>query len=320
MKRIILDVDPGIDDSLAILFALKSKELNVEGITVVSGNVELHQATENALKAVHMSGRNDIKVYKGESLPLKKEYIDATDTHGEDGIGENFFSKTPLKHESEYAIDFMLNTIKNNPKEITIVALGPLTNLAVAIQKDPEVMKQVKEVILMGGTAKHQGNCSQVAEYNFWVDPDAAKIVFDSGIDITMVGLDVTHKVVFTPNLREVVNQFKTDLSKYIVDITRFYVDFHWEQERTIGCVINDPLVIGMLLDPTIIKSRKANVDIVTDGIAIGQSLVDFGGVWSNGKCNAKVCMEVDEKRFFELFLKKLFPEFSEDIELALNI
>jgi len=318
-ERIIMDVDPGIDDSLAILLALKSPEIIVEGITVVSGNIEVHQATKNALKAVDMAGSRETKVYKGMALPLIKEYIDATDTHGTDGIGENFFPNPSRTHEKEHAVDFILNTVRNNPGEITLLALGPLTNIAAAIKKDVETMKNVKKLVLMGGTAKHQGNCSAVAEYNFWVDPHAAEILFSSGIEVTMVGLDVTHKIVLTPNLRELINQFNNELSHYIFNITQFYVDFHWQQERTLGCVINDPLAMAILINPSLVQTKDAFVDIVTEGKAEGQSLVDFDGVWTNGKINAKVCMDVDARKFFELFLGRLFPDYLADIEMVLE-
>ncbi|HLR14373.1 MAG TPA: nucleoside hydrolase [Bacillota bacterium] len=318
-ERLIMDVDPGIDDSLAILLALKSPEIIVEGITVVSGNVELHQATKNAMKAVDMSGAWETKVYKGMALPLVKEYIDATDTHGTDGIGENYFPVPSRTHEEEHAVDFILNTVRNNPGEVTLLALGPLTNIAAAIEKDVETMRKVKKLVLMGGTARHQGNCSAVAEYNFWVDPHAAEILFSSGIEVTMVGLDVTHKIVLTPNLRELINQFNNELSRYIFNITQFYVDFHWQQERTLGCVINDPLAVAILVNPSLAQTRDAHVDIVTEGKAEGQSLVDFGGVWTDGKTNAKVCMDVDARKFFELFLGRLFPEHADDIELVLE-
>ena len=307
-ETVIIDVDPGIDDSLAILLALKSPEFDIKGLTVVSGNIEVNQATRNCLKAVQMSGRKDVKVYKGMELPLEKKYTDATDTHGEDGIGENYFDDIELEHESEHAVDFILKTIKENPNEVTIMALGPLTNLAVAINREPETMRKVKKIVVMGGAARFHGNCSPVAEYNFWVDPHAAKILFKAGIkDITLVGLDVTHNIIMSPNIREVIKQLGNATSKYIYDITEFYVDFHWVQERTIGCVINDPLIPALLLEPEIVETLDAYVDIETEGLAIGQSLVDFGGVWQHGRTNAKVCMKVNPKRFFEIFLNILF-------------
>lgn len=318
MERIIMDVDPGIDDSLAINLALRSPELLIEGLTVVSGNIEVEQATINTLKAVEMSGK-EIKVYKGEALPLKKPYVDATDTHGQDGIGENFFPAPSGKSEDEHAVDFILRKIKDHPDEITILALGPLTNIAKAIQQDAGIMKKTKRIVLMGGSATYHGNCSPVAEYNFWVDPDAAKIVFAFGIEVTMVGLDVTHQIVFTPHLREIVNQLQTPLSKYIYDITRFYVDFHWKQERTVGCVINDPLAVAILIDPNLVRTKPALVDIETEGIAIGQSVADFDGRRNKGHCNTHVCMEVDAKAFFQLFLHRLFPEHGDQIEIGIN-
>lgn len=319
-EKIIMDVDPGIDDSLAILLALKSDKFDIQGLTVVSGNIEVNQATQNCLKAVQMAGRDDVKVYKGMELPLEKEYIDATDTHGLDGIGENFFDDIYLKAEEEHAVDFILDTIRTNENEITILALGPLTNIAMAIKKDPETMKKVKQIIIMGGAAKFHGNCSPVAEYNFWVDPHAAKRVFKADLlNAVLVGLDVTHNIIMTPNIREVIRQLDTDLSKYIYDITQFYVDFHWKQERTIGCVINDPLVPAILIDESIIQMEHAYVDVETEGIAIGQSVVDFSGKYMNGETNAKVCMKVNSKRFFEIFLHTLFPEFEKDINILIN-
>lgn len=318
MEKIIMDVDPGIDDSLAILLALHSPELRIEGITVVSGNVEVEQATMNALKAVEMAEKK-VRVYKGMALPLVRPYHDATDTHGADGVGENYFPQPSITPEREHAVDFILRTINEHPNEITILALGPLTNIAKAIQTDPKTMSQVKRIVLMGGSATYHGNCSPVAEYNFWVDPHAAKIVFASGIEVTMVGLDVTHRIVFTPHLREVVHQLRTPLAQYIVDITQFYVDFHWQQEKTIGCVINDPLATAILVKPDLVKTKPAFVDIETAGVAIGQSVADFYGRRNQGKWNTHVCVDVNPKAFFEFFLHRLFPEHHDQVQIGIE-
>lgn len=318
-KRIIMDVDPGIDDSLAILLALRSPEIKIEGITTVSGNVEVNQATRNALKAVSMADAERVPVYKGMTRPLIKKYVDAADTHGRDGLGERFYPEVDLKPEKEHAVDFMTKTILENPEEITILALGPLTNIATLFQKNSEVAKKVKNIVLMGGSAAFHGNCSPVAEYNFWVDPDAAKIVLNSGVKVVMVGLDVTHYIILTPNLREVLKQLNTPISKFIYEITDFYVNFHWKQERTIGCVINDPLATAILIDPSIVETEDAWVDVETQGITIGQSVVDFGGVWTKGMCNTEVCMKVNPKKFFEIFLHRMVPEYPEDIQLAID-
>jgi purine nucleosidase len=311
-------VDPGIDDSLAILLALHSPELSIEGITVVSGNVEVKQATINALKAVEMAGK-EVSVYQGMALPLVRQYHDATDTHGKDGLGETFFPPPAQKPEDEHAVDFILRKVKELPNQITLLALGPLTNIAKAIQEDPEAMQKVKRIVLMGGSARYHGNCSPVAEYNFWVDPHAAKIVFASGIEITMVGLDVTHQIVFTPHLREVVHQLGTPLSQYIYDITQFYVDFHWKQEKTIGCVINDPLAVAILVKPELVTTQRAYVDIETEGVAIGQSVADFAEWRYQEKWNTHVCVDVNPKAFFELFLYRLFPEHRDQLQIGIE-
>lgn len=316
MEKVIMDVDPGIDDSLAILLALNSPELTIEGITVVSGNVEVGQATINALRAVQMSGKK-VSVYKGMALPLERPYQDATDTHGRDGLGETFFPPPKETPADEHAVDFILRKVGEEPHQITLLALGPLTNIAKAWQQDPTTMRKVKRIVLMGGSARHHGNCSPVAEYNFWADPHAAKIVFAAGLDITMVGLDVTHRIVFTPHLREVVHQLGTSLSQYIYDITQFYVDFHWRQEKTIGCVINDPLAVAVLIKPELVTTKPAYVEIETEGVAMGQSVVDFSG--NHGEWNAHVCMDVDVKAFFELFLYRLFPEHRDLLQIGIE-
>lgn len=180
-------------------------------------------------------------------------------------------------------------------------------------------MKNLQELVLMGGAFKSHGNCSQVAEFNFWVDPHAAEKVFNElEKSITMVGLDVTREVVLTPNYIEMIKQFKEPLGDLIVDITRFYVDFHWMQERTLGCVINDPLAVAYFIDRSLCSGKEYYVDIVTEGKAIGMSLVDEGNFYRK-KPNCLVLTEVDSKRFMKMFLSRLFKNHIEDIELVLN-
>jgi len=313
---IILDVDPGIDDSLAILLALKSN-LNIVGITVASGNVEVNQGSINAIKACEMAGKN-VPVYKGASKPLFKEYVDATDTHGSDGLSGMNYSVKSSAHDG--AIDYILETIKKNPNKVSLVAMGPLTNVALAIQKDVETMRLLKELVIMGGAAKIHGNCSPVAEYNFWGDPHAAKQVFKAQIpNVTVAGLDVTYDILFSPNMREMVRQFGGEVAKYIHDITQFYVDFHWAQERTLGCIINDPLLVAYMIDRSIMKSYDCSIDIETEGICIGESVVGFDipkGYSSLYPYNAKMCMEVEKEKFFDIFFETIFPEHIEDYRL----
>lgn len=317
-RKVIIDCDPGIDDALAIILALKSKEIEVIGITTVSGNVESLQGAKNALKVLKLLGRLDIPVYLGESKPIKRELVTAQDTHGEDGLGETFLDEVSSEYIRENGVDFILNTLKNE-ENVSIIALGPLTNLYRAIEKDSETFHRVKEIVSMGGAYKSHGNCSPVAEFNYWVDPHGAREFLKKfNGEFTMVGLDVTREIVLTPNLREMIHQFKDEIGDFIYDITRFYVDFHWEQERTLGCVINDPLAVEYFINREICEGFKAYVDIACEDISMGQSVVDVADFYKKRK-NVFVLDKVNSKEFMVSFLNKIFPSHKEDIENILN-
>ena len=317
-RKVIVDCDPGIDDALAIILALKSKEIEVVGITTVSGNVESLQGAKNALKVLKLLGRLDIPVYLGESKPIKRELVTAQDTHGEDGLGETFLEEVSSEYIRENGVDFILNTLKNQ-ENVSIIALGPLTNLCRAIEKDSESFHRVKEIVSMGGAYKSHGNCSPVAEFNYWVDPHGAREFLKKfNGEFTMVGLDVTREIVLTPNLREMIHQFKDEIGDFIYDITRFYVDFHWEQERTLGCVINDPLAVEYFINRELCEGFKAYVDIACEDISMGQSVVDVADFYKKRK-NVFVLDKVNSKEFIISFLNKIFPSHKEDIKNVLN-
>ncbi|EDT72831.1 nucleoside hydrolase [Clostridium perfringens] len=317
-RKVIIDCDPGIDDALAIILALKSKEIEVIGITTVSGNVESLQGAKNALKVLKLLGRLDIPVYLGESKPVKRELVTAQDTHGEDGLGETFLEEVSSEYIRENGVDFILNTLKND-ENVSIIALGPLTNLCRAIEKDSESFHRVKEIVSMGGAYKSHGNCSPVAEFNYWVDPHGAREFLKKfNGEFTMVGLDVTREIVLTPNLREMIHQFKDEIGDFIYDITRFYVDFHWEQERTLGCVINDPLAVEYFINRELCEGFKAYVDIACEDISMGQSVVDVADFYKRRK-NVFVLDKVNSKEFMISFLNKIFPSHKEDIKNVLN-
>ncbi|EPB8147075.1 nucleoside hydrolase [Clostridium perfringens] len=317
-RKVIIDCDPGIDDALAIILALKSKEIEVVGITTVSGNVESLQGAKNALKVLKLLGRLDIPVYLGESKPIKRELVTAQDTHGEDGLGETFLEEVSSEYIRENGVDFILNTLKNQ-ENVSIIALGPLTNLYRAIEKDSETFHRVKEIVSMGGAYKSHGNCSPVAEFNYWVDPHGAREFLKKfNGEFTMVGLDVTREIVLTPNLREMIHQFKDEIGDFIYDITRFYVDFHWEQERTLGCVINDPLAVEYFINRELCEGFKAYVDIACEDISMGQSVVDVADFYKKRK-NVFVLDKVNSKEFMLSFLNKIFQSHKEDIKNVLN-
>lgn len=312
-RKVIIDCDPGIDDSLALLLAINSPELEILGITTCSGNVPAKLGAENALYTIHRFSKKHIEVYVGEENPLKRELVTAQDTHGEDGVGENFYEKVPNKNIKYGGVDFIIETLKNN-KDVSIIALGPLTNIAKALMKDKEAFNNLDEFISMGGAFRIHGNCSPVSEFNYWVDPHAADYVYKNlPKKIHMVGLDVTRKIVLTPNLIEFINRLGEDLAKYITQITRFYIDFHWNQEGIIGCVINDPLAVAYFIDRSLCSGFESYVEVVEDGVAMGQSIVDSFNLYKK-KPNSIVLTETKEKDFMYMFLKRLFPEHVEKI------
>ncbi|MDO5779820.1 MAG: nucleoside hydrolase [Clostridium sp.] len=315
-KKVIIDCDPGIDDSLALILALNSPELEIVGITTVSGNVKAEKGAKNALKVLKLMNREDIPVYIGEDIPLVRELITAQDTHGEDGLGETNYEEADV--EINYGgVDFILENARKG--DISIIALGPLTNLATAIERDEEGFNMINEIVSMGGAFRSHGNCSQVAEFNYWVDPHGVKEVFDRNkVPFSMVGLDVTREIILTPNLIEFINQIGGDVANFIVDITRFYVDFHWNQERTLGCVINDPLAVAYFIDRTLCEGFTSYLDIVTEGKAVGQTLVDVGNFYRK-EHNGRILTKVDSKRFMKMFLERIFPDSKKDIEIVLN-
>ena len=312
-RKVIIDCDPGIDDSLAILLALNSDELEVLGLTITSGNVPARMGAKNALKTLQIANRLDIPVYVGEEFPLQRKLITAQDTHGEDGIGENFYDD--VKGEIlEDGVDFIIDTLKREEK-VSIIALGPLTNIAKALMKDKDGFDNLDEFVSMGGAFRIHGNCSPVAEFNYWVDPHAADYTYKHlPKKIHMVGLDVTRKIVLTPNIIEFINRLEKEKSKFITEITRFYIDFHWQQEGIIGCVINDPLAVAYFIDRNLCKGFDSYVEVVHDCVSIGQSIVDSFNFYKK-EPNAHVLTQTDEKAFMKMFLKRIFKGYEEIID-----
>ena len=315
-KKIIIDCDPGIDDSLAILLAINSDEVDLIGITVVGGNVDAMKCAVNAIKVLEVGGRLDIPVYLGESKPLVRELETAEETHGEGGLGKVVVQKNESHRLiKEGAIDFLLA----NSNDCHLITIGPMINLARAVQKDKESFNKFLSITSMGGAYKSHGNCSQVAEFNYWVDPHAVQIVYDNyDKPITMVGLDVTRKCVLTPNYRQLLKSIDTPTSNFIYDITEFYVDFHWKQERTLGCVINDPLAMAYFIDNTLADGFYSHLEMVVEGNAIGQSMIDVQGFYKRSD-NVFVLTEVDNIRFMNIFFKRLFKGHEKDIDLVIK-
>ncbi|MGL4988986.1 MAG: nucleoside hydrolase [Cetobacterium sp.] len=319
MKKVIIDCDPGIDDSLALILALKSPELDVIGLTICAGNVPVELGGVNAYRVLNLLNRTDIPIYLGDNKPMKRNLVTAQDTHGEDGLGEVLPEiEIPESSIKEGAVEYLLKTLKDS-KDISIIALGPLTNLAKAVERDKDILKSAERIVSMGGAFRTNGNCSQVAEFNYWVDPESVNIVFEN-VDkpIELIPLDVTRKIVLTPNYREYLKQMKNDVAQFIYDVTGFYVDFHWMQERTLGCVINDPLAVAYFIKPELCSGVLTHLECVEDGKAIGQSLIDIGDFYRRDK-NVFINTEVDEKEFFKLFFNRVFENNLKDNEIVLK-
>ena len=320
-RKVIIDCDPGIDDSLAIMLALKSPEIEVVGITVVCGNSPVEMGFENAKKILKQMNRLDVPVFIGESTPLKRDYVNALDTHGADGLGESFLPEIPGYHQDQSAVDFLSDILKK--EQISVIALAPMTNLATLIKKDPDAFANIEELVSMGGTFKSHGNCSPVAEYNYWCDPDAAALVYDTmhklGKTIHMVGLDVTRKIVLTPTLLEYICRLDKETGEFIRKITKFYFDFHWEWEHIIGCVINDPLAVAHFLNPSICQGFDSYVQIETEGISLGQSVVDAMNFYRKTP-NTEVLTEVDVYAFFQLFLSRILNLEPEKLDILQDL
>lgn len=302
MERIIIDADPGTDDAFAILLAAHSNELKIEGITTVAGNCDLENATNNTFKILDLANRNDISVYKGMHKSLAIDDIDATDVHGNNGMGGVTFKPINRQVEDMNAIDYLINTVNENPNEITIVAIGPLTNIAVAINKDTSFSKNIKKLIIMGG-AIEEGNITPYAEFNFYKDPHAAQIVFNSNIkEIVMLGLDVTTKLPLTEKLENTLKDINNDVSNFLFDITRTCAKYDREIEGLDGAILNDPLTIAYLIDPSIVELKNAKINIETTGEKIGKSNIEL-----SNDSNYKVAYTVDSDKFYNILFNKIF-------------
>ena len=311
-QKIIIDCDPGIDDSLALMLALSMEELEVLGITIVAGNAPVNMGYENALKILKFMGRLDIPVLKGAEKPLIREYVNALDTHGPDGLGGSFLPDVPASEyhaQAQSATGFMAGILNSEPDPVSIIALGPMTNLALLSSEYPSAFERIDTIVSMGGTFKSHGNCSPVAEYNYWCDPDAAAQVYRQmdlpGKKIHMVGLDVTRQIVLTPDLLEYLKRLDARTGTFTEQITRFYFDFHWEWEHLIGCVINDPLAVAYFVCRDLCHGFESYVQVETQGISLGQTVVDSMNFYRH-RPNAVVLTQVDREAFFRLFFTRL--------------
>ena len=305
-KRILLDTDPGIDDACAILLALASPELSLEGLSIVHGNCSLEQATINALSVLELANAGHIPVAKGCGLPLVQPSLLAPETHGETGLGYARLPAPCARPTGQHAIDFLIGRILSSPGEITLVAIGPLTNVALAIRQEPRILEAIREIIIMGGALRHEGNTTALAEFNTYVDPHAAHIVYHAGIPATLVPLDVTYQCILTPQDVSRLQETDSPITKFIVDATRFYMQFHDEFQSIEGCVINDPLALALTFAPELCTYQQLPVDVdLSGGISLGKTVADFYN-YGRKPANMKVALGVRARDFMDLFLERI--------------
>ncbi len=318
MKRILIDTDPGVDDALALIYAFKSPDIKVEAITTVSGNVNLETVTRNLLKILNILDLPEFPIIaKGEAQPLVKPPIDAEDVHGKDGLGnisELLNSAGKLKYDTadcqftdQSADDLILEMVDGYPDELIIVALGPLTNISKAIQKDLTRFRKVQSLYLMGGVFTEYGNITTNAEFNIFVDPHAAHEVFNSGVPIHIAPLDVTHQVKLTGDRLEKEVLGREDvISHFLTDSTKAVMEFYQENVGFYGFHIHDALPIGMLNHPELFRSVDAHVQVETEGeLTSGMTVADLRKQDVIDP-NAKVYVEVDADSFLDLFFKTI--------------
>lgn len=312
-KKIIIDTDPGVDDSMAILLAFNSPELEVVGLTTVFGNVTTTNGTQNALRLVEFADHAHVPVAHGAELPLQAPLLEIAEVvHGADGLGNTNQPPPQGKAVEQAAAQFIVETVMRHPGEITLVPVGPLTNLALALRLEPRIVQNVAGVIVMGGAATVNGNVSPAAEANIWHDPHAADVVFTAGWPITMVGLDVTEATIMTEGFLRSLKATGSRAASFIYDITRFYQKFHYDLYGVDDIHTHDPSAIMYALDPTLFTTVQGPMRVLTEGIAIGQTLLDRRGLeggletpWS-GKPPVNVCVGVDSQRLLQMFKERI--------------
>jgi inosine-uridine nucleoside N-ribohydrolase len=319
-RRVIIDTDPGVDDAMAILLALNSPELKVEALTVVPGNVDGRQGLENALKLVSLAGRCDLTVAGGARHPLNQKLITAQYWHGKNGLAGVELPASKCKADSRFGPDLIIELVHKYPHEITLIPIGPLTNIALAVSKDPSIVPLVKDVVIMGGSITG-GNVNGAAEANIYGDPEAAAIVFNAGWMVTMVGSDVGERTLITRKSLADLQSLHSPEGDFAAQLADFYLE-RAEKSGYQGAAMYDPLAVGVVIDPKLVTLKDMHVDVETKGeFTRGETVANRMGSNENNvlhgdhyeidgvivlKPNARVCLASDADRFLQLFISRI--------------
>jgi inosine-uridine nucleoside N-ribohydrolase len=319
-RRVIIDTDPGVDDAMAILLALNSPELRVEALTVVAGNVETAQGLENALKIVSLANRCDVAVAGGAQHPLNQKLITARFWHGKNGLAGVELPASKCKADSRFGPDLIIEMVHKYPHDLTLIPVGPLTNIALAVSKDPSIASLVRDIVIMGGSVSG-GNVNGAAEANIYNDPEAAQIVFNAGWMVTMIGSDVGERTLMTRKYLTELQASHGPQSDFIAKLADFYLT-RSEKSGYSGAAMYDPLAVGAVIDPTLVTLKDMHVDVETKGeFTRGETVANRMGSNENNvlhgdhyeiegvvelKPNARVCLTSDADRFLNLFFSRI--------------
>lgn len=303
-RPIIIDTDPGQDDAVAILLALASPELDLRGITAVAGNVPLALTEVNARKICELAGRPDVPVYSGASRPLMRALVTAENVHGKTGLDGPELPAPTMPLQGQHAVDFIVETLREGPA--TICALGPLTNIAEALNRAPEIADNIPQIVLMGGGCFEGGNVTPAAEFNIYVDPHAADVVFRSGRPIVVMPLDLTHQALTSRDRVARFREMGTKTGTAVAELLDFFERFDEEKYGTDGGPLHDPNVIAYLLRPELYRGRHINVEIETRSeLTMGMTVADYWNV-TDRAANATWMRDVDADGFFELLVERI--------------
>jgi inosine-uridine nucleoside N-ribohydrolase len=302
---IVIDCDPGIDDALALLLAVASPELELRGVTTVAGNQTLARTTENALRVLELAGRADVPVAAGAGRPLVQELVTADDAHGDSGLGNAGLPPASVPPRSAHAVEFLAEQLDASPQPLTLVALGPLTNIALLLARHPDAAERLERIVLMGG-AIAEGNMTASAEFNVWTDPEAAARVFDSGLDVTMVGLDVTNRAVLDSGHADRLRGGGR-VGAAAAAMLDFYLGFYGDAYEHGGSPIHDAVAVAYLVHPELLETLDRRVAVeLGSGLCRGRTVVDMRRRRTRPPANAHVAVGVDVPAFVDFLLLRL--------------
>lgn len=306
-RKVIIDTDPGQDDAVALLLAMASSELDILGVTVVAGNAPLALTEVNARKICELANRPDMPVYAGCDAPLSRPLVTAEHVHGKTGLDGADLPEPEMRLQDAHAVDFIIDALRAaEPGAITLCPLGPLTNVAAALIRAPDVADRIAEIVLMGGGYFEQGNITPSAEFNIYVDPEAAKIVFGAGVKLTIIPLDCTHKALTNRARVDAFRALNTPVGTAVAGLTDFFERFDKEKYGSAGAPLHDPCVIAYLLKPELFQGRFINVEIeTTSPLTLGSTVADWWRV-SGRRPNATFMRDIDDAGFFALLTERL--------------